>query len=139
MTYRKKVQKLKSHLALLEEQGVPQMSREISSLRSQLTKTKAEQEALKQRNFKLQRALEERTKNFNLEQQNSYTNQRRIIRNIFDCVNSKCLNLLDTSKKSMKNMDTKILALENKLSALKGVVVRQKQQLHYFKNKSKEI
>ena len=34
-------------------------------------------------------------------------------------------------------MDTKILALENKLSALKGVVVRQKQQLHYFKNKSK--
>ena len=56
------VQKLKSHLELLEEQGVPQMSREISSLRSQLTKTKAEQEAMKQRNFKLQRALEERTK-----------------------------------------------------------------------------
>ena len=64
--YRKKVQKLKSHLALLEEQGVPQMSREISSLRSQLTKTKAEQEALKQRNFKLQRALEERTKSLTL-------------------------------------------------------------------------
>ena len=56
------VQKLKSHLGLLEEQGVPQMSREISSLRSQLTKTKAEQEAMKQQNFKLQRALEEKQK-----------------------------------------------------------------------------
>ena len=34
-------------------------------------------------------------------------------------------------------MDSKLLALENKVSALKGLVVRQKQQLHYFKNKSK--
>ena len=133
----KETKKLKSHLEHLEQEGVPQMSREISALRSQLTKTKAGQEVLEQRNFELQRTLEERTKKFLVEQQNSFSNQKRIIRNIFDRVNTRCLTLLDTSRKTMKNMDIKILSLESKLRALKGVLVRQRQQLHYFKNKSK--
>ena len=47
----KETKKLNSHLEHLEQQGVPAMSREISALRSKLTKTKAEQEVLKQRNL----------------------------------------------------------------------------------------
>ena len=60
---------------------------------------------MKKENAQWKRKLDEKTKRFDYEQENSSKYQKRIISQIFDRVNEQCNSTIKQSNKSLKTSD----------------------------------
>ena len=134
----KTIENLRLHINRLEEKGVTQMSRELMELRTKFMKQKSKQNSLKKENAQWKRKLDEKTKRFDYEQENSSKYQKRIISQIFDRVNEQCNSTIKQSNKSLKTMEKKLSSLQNKVKQVQVKFNTQQAKLKYFKRNKRK-